>query len=117
MISRRALLAGSAGSALALSANPRIVVGQTNEPIKIGVVTPLSGPQEFIGSFVKSGAEVAAEMINKAGGVKGRPLQLEFRDEKANPAAATTVARELLGLGYNLQLGTISSTVALAYAR
>ncbi|AWB22752.1 branched-chain amino acid ABC transporter substrate-binding protein [Methylobacterium currus] len=115
MISRRALLAGGAGSALALSVNPRIVVGQTNEPIKIGVVTPLSGPQEFIGSFVKSGAEVAAEMINKAGGVKGRPLQLEFRDEKANPAAATTVARELLGLGYNLQLGTISSTVALAY--
>jgi branched-chain amino acid transport system substrate-binding protein len=114
-LSRRALLASGAGTALALSANPRVLVGQTNEPIRLGVVTPLSGPQEFIGSFVKNGAEVAVDLINKAGGVRGRPLALEFRDEKANPAAATTVARELLGMGINLQLGTIASTVALAY--
>ncbi|GJD52211.1 hypothetical protein OPKNFCMD_4973 [Methylobacterium crusticola] len=115
MISRRTLLAGGAGTALALSARPRIVVGQTNEPIRLGVITPLSGLQEFIGSFVRNGAEVAAQMINKAGGVDGRPIVLEVRDEKANPAAATTVARELLGNGITLQLGTISSTVALAY--
>jgi branched-chain amino acid transport system substrate-binding protein len=114
-LSRRALLATGAGSALALSAQPHIVVGQTNEPIRLGVVTPLSGPQEFIGSFVKNGAEIAADIINKAGGIKGRRIALEFRDEKANPAAATTVARELLGMGINLQLGTIASTVALAY--
>jgi len=114
-MTRRTFLAAGGGTALALSANPRIVVGQTNEPIRLGVITPLSGPQEFIGSFVKNGAEVAAEMINKAGGIKGRQIVLEFRDEKANPAAAVTVARELLGNGINLQLGTISSTVALAY--
>jgi len=58
-------------------------------PIKIGLVTPLSGSQEFIGIFVKNGAEVAVDQINKAGGVLGRPLQLEIRDDKATRSPKT----------------------------
>ena len=85
-------------------------------PIKIGLVTPLSGPQEFIGIFVKNGAEVAVDQINKAGGILGRPLQLEIRDDKASPAAALAVTRELLGAGVNLHIGGISSAVVLAVA-
>ena len=85
-------------------------------PIKIGLVTPLSGSQEFIGIFVKNGAEVAVDQINKAGGVLGRPLQLEIRDDKASPAAALAVTRELLGAGVNLHIGGISSAVVLAVA-
>lgn len=113
MISRRAALAG--GTALALSSHPRIAFGQTSEPIRIGVITPLSGPQEFIGSFVRHGAEVAADLLNRSGGIAGRKVVLEIRDDKANPAVGTTVARELLGNGINLHLGAISSTVALAF--
>jgi branched-chain amino acid transport system substrate-binding protein len=85
-------------------------------PIKIGLVTPLSGPQEFIGIFVKNGAEVAVDQINKAGGILGRPVQLEIRDDKASPAAALAVTRELLGAGVNLHIGGISSAVVLAVA-
>lgn len=85
-------------------------------PLRIGLITPLSGPQEFIGTYVKNGAEIAVDQINKAGGILGRQVVLEIRDDKANPAAALAAARELLGAGVNLHVGGISSAVVLALA-
>lgn len=102
----------AAAGALALPAHLRA----QGTPLKIGLITPLSGPQEFIGSYVKNGAEIAVDQINKAGGILGRPIALEIRDDKANPAAALAAARELLGMGINLHLGGISSAVVLALA-
>jgi len=110
---RQVLQFGAAGaSALAL---PQLARAQSG-PLRIGLITPLSGPQEFIGTYVKNGAEVAVEQINKAGGILGRQVALEIRDDKANPAAALAAAREMLGMGINLHVGGISSAVVLALA-
>ena len=110
---RQVLQLGAAGaSALAL---PQLAFAQSG-PLRIGLITPLSGPQEFIGTYVKNGAEVAVEQVNKAGGILGRQVALEIRDDKANPAAALAAARELLGMGINLHVGGISSAVVLALA-
>lgn len=110
---RKVLQLGAAGaSALAL---PQLAFAQSG-PLRIGLITPLSGPQEFIGTYVKNGAEVAVDQINKAGGILGRQVALEIRDDKANPAAALAAARELLGMGVNLHVGGISSAVVLALA-
>jgi branched-chain amino acid transport system substrate-binding protein len=100
----------AAASSLAL---PQFALAQGG-PLRIGRVTPQSGPQEFIGTYVKNGAEVAVEQINKAGGILGRQVALEIRDDKANPAAALAATRELLGAGINLHIGGISSAVVLA---
>lgn len=114
--SRRTLLKTTAAAAAIAPMSRLWIPGAraADNPITLGLVTPLSGAQEMIGSFVRHGAEIAVEKINADGGVNGRPLALEIRDSKANPAAATVAARELLGQGVNLQLGTISSAVALA---
>lgn len=109
---RRQVLAG--GAALAAATQSTHLWAQQQKPIRIGVITPLSGPQEFLGTYVKNGAEVAVDQINKAGGVMGRPLQLVIRDDKANPAAGVAAAKELLADGVNLHIGTISSAVLLA---
>jgi len=112
-ITRRTFVATSMVGAASLAA-PWVRRAGAADPITLGVVTPLSGPAEFIGKFVKNGAEVAVMLLNEAGGVNGREVKLEMRDSKVNPAAATAAARELLSAGVNLQLGTISSAVALA---
>jgi branched-chain amino acid transport system substrate-binding protein len=78
------------------------------------LVTPLSGPQQIVGNAVRLGAEIAIDGVNAAGGIDGRSVTLEIRDSKANPNDATIAARELLGSGVTMQLGAISSTVALA---
>ncbi|AMS45512.1 ABC transporter substrate-binding protein [Aminobacter aminovorans] len=112
-LNRRTLLKTTVAGA-ATVAYGRYAVGQTNEPIKIGVVTGLSGPGEPAGRSIKLGAEIAVAQVNKAGGVLGRQLVLEFRDDKGNVAQATAMARELLGSGINLLTGTSQSAVALA---
>ena len=57
------------------------------DPIKVGVVTPLSGTYAPIGKQVRWGAELAVKEINAAGGVKGRPFELLFEDEEPSTAA------------------------------
>lgn len=114
-ISRRNILKGTAalGGAAALQM-PFVLRGSAQETITIGVITPLSGPQQLIGNFVKIGAEIGADWVNANGGISGKQVKLEFRDDKANPNDATVVTRELVGSGVNLTLGAIASPVALA---
>lgn len=111
-LTRRAVLAGGAAGVAAPFLAPRW--SWANEPVTLGLVTPLSGPVQLIGNAARVGAEVAVAQVNAAGGIDGRELRLEMRDSKANPNDATVVARELIGQGVNLQFGTMSSTVALA---
>src|ERR1700742_102109 len=65
------------------------------DPIKIGVVTPLSGTYAQIGQQVRWGYELAAKEINGQGGIMGRKVELLFEDEEANPAVATQKAEKL----------------------
>ena len=65
------------------------------EPIKIGVVTPLSGTYTPIGQQVRWGLELATKEVNAAGGIMGRQVQLIFEDEEANPSVAVQKAEKL----------------------
>ncbi|MBS4037839.1 MAG: ABC transporter substrate-binding protein [Hydrogenophaga sp.] len=97
-------LACLAGSALA-----------QNTPIRIGVVTPLSGTYAGIGQQVKWGLDLAARQINAAGGVAGRPLELVYEDEEANPAVAVQKAEKLFQVNkVDFLTGTVNSGSTLA---
>lgn len=62
------------------------VVARAAEPIKIGMVIPMTGPIAESGRFGIQGAKLAIEEVNKAGGVLGRPLELVTEDDQsANP--------------------------------
>lgn len=81
---------------------------------KLGFVSALSGPSETLGRPMLEGAQIAVEEINATGGVNGRQIELLVRDTKGKPDSGTVAARELIGEGANLLLGTVSSAVALA---
>jgi branched-chain amino acid transport system substrate-binding protein len=56
------------------------------EPIKIGMVVPLTGPIADAGRYGMQGAKLAVAEINAAGGVLGRPLELLIEDDQTqNP--------------------------------
>lgn len=85
------------------------------EPIKIGVVTPLSGTYAGIGQPVRWGLELAAHEINDAGGVSGRKLVLLFEDEEANPAVAVQKAERLFQVEHvEFLTGMVNSGSTLA---
>jgi len=85
------------------------------DPIKVGVVTPLSGSYAPIGKQVRWGAELAVKEINAAGGVNGRKFELLFEDEEANPPVAVRKAEKLLQQDkVDLLTGTVNSGSTLA---
>lgn len=88
---------------------------QAGAPIKIGVVTPLSGTYAGIGQQVKWGLDLAAAQINGNGGVMGRKLELIYEDEEANPAVATQKAEKLFQVNkVDFLTGTVNSGSTLA---
>ena len=112
MLDRSSLLRASASGAIVLAlAGSAYAV----DPIKVGVVTPLSGTYAPIGKQVRWGAELAVKEINAAGGVKGRMFELLFEDEEANPPVAVRKSEKLLQQDkVDLLTGTVNSGSTLA---
>ncbi|VFR69298.1 Branched-chain amino acid ABC transporter, amino acid-binding protein (TC 3.A.1.4.1) [plant metagenome] len=77
---------------------PSLTAGaQAAEPIKIGLITALSGQSALAGESLTRGIQVAIDEINAQGGLLGgRPVQLVRRDDEANPAKGVVAARELI---------------------
>lgn len=102
-------------AATTLSLAAAAAVAQAGAPIKIGVVTPLSGTYAGIGQQVKWGLDLAAAQINAGGGVMGRKLELIYEDEEANPAVATQKAEKLFQVNkVDFLTGTVNSGSTLA---
>lgn len=100
--------------AVALGFSTSLVLAQSG-PIKIGVVTPLSGTYTPIGEQVKMGLDLAAKEINAAGGINGRKVDLIYEDEEANPAVATQKAEKLFQVEkVDFLTGTVNSGSTLA---
>jgi branched-chain amino acid transport system substrate-binding protein len=102
-------------AATTLSLAAAAAFAQAGAPIKIGVVTPLSGTYAGIGQQVKWGLDLAAAQINAGGGVMGRKLELIYEDEEANPAVATQKAEKLFQVNkVDFLTGTVNSGSTLA---
>jgi ABC-type branched-subunit amino acid transport system substrate-binding protein len=65
-------------------------------PIRIGQAAATSGTNQQLGTATKLGIEAAFAEQNAAGGIPGRQLQLEFRDDQYDPSTAVSAARELV---------------------
>ena len=100
MISRRNLLQAGAASAAALAVGSRSALaanapGVTDTEIKIGQTMPYSGPASAYGVIGK--ADVAYfKMINEAGGINGRKLNLISLDDGYSPPKAVEQTRKLV---------------------
>jgi len=67
------------------------------EPIKIGVVGPHSGPAAYDGQSNLLGAEIAAQEINAAGGLLGgRKIEIVAADSRGIPAEAVSAYRKVV---------------------
>jgi branched-chain amino acid transport system substrate-binding protein len=69
---------------------------QAAEPIKIGILTCLTGPVGFIGQPVKEAFVAVFDDINAKGGVLGRKLEVYIEDDQSNPSNAVIAATKLI---------------------
>jgi branched-chain amino acid transport system substrate-binding protein len=89
-------LAG-AGAATALSGFPfvnRQALGQ--QPIKLGVVLPMTGPMALEAQEMLTATQIAVEDANADGGVMGRKVDIVVRDSEFKPEVAKRKATELV---------------------
>jgi len=66
------------------------------EPIKIGILDPLSSPYKTSSIHDVHGANVAVDLFNKRGGVLGRPVTIIEADDASSPDAALKAATKFV---------------------
>ena len=90
MMRRRAALV----AAIALAVAP---AAQAAEPVQVGAVEILSGPNAAYGIAIKAGLDLALEAVNAKGVLGGRPVALTVEDSGGTKDGAINAARKLIG--------------------
>ncbi|MDR3467861.1 MAG: ABC transporter substrate-binding protein [Xanthobacteraceae bacterium] len=94
-MSRRSLMGGLAMLPLASC----FARADAKEPIRIGVLAPLTGGGGPYGADIVKASKLAADQINAAGGVLGgRTIELFVEDDETSATAAVKAARKLLDI-------------------
>ena len=70
--------------------------GVSADKIVFGQAAALGGPAGALGQGMKIGIEAAFAEVNKAGGVKGRKLELKSVDDGYEPTKSIEVVKKLL---------------------
>ncbi|WP_458094915.1 ABC transporter substrate-binding protein [Roseomonas sp. WA12] len=114
-LNRRGLLAS--GAALGLGALARPAIAQ-NAPLKIGMITSLSGPGSYLGQDIRDGFMLAMEM--EGGTLGGAAVQVMVEDDGLRPGQGKQIAerfmkneriRLLTGIVFSNVLGAVAPDV------
>lgn len=92
------------------------VAEATGDPIKIGVLAPLTGDVSIYGIAAKNGIVMAVDEINAAGGVLGSQIELVILDEKGDISEAVNAYNSLLNQDIVALLGDVTSKPCMAVA-
>jgi branched-chain amino acid transport system substrate-binding protein len=80
--------------------------------LKIGVIHPVTGPLAEPGQACRLGAQMAADAINAAGGIKaldGMKLELVLGDTQTKPDVGRTEAERVINQGAQMLMGSFDS--------
>jgi len=95
-VSRRTVLKGVGAAAGALAFPGIIRTASAADPIRVGVISPLTGAWTVYGRAHMAGFELAVEEINAAGGVLGRPIEIVVGDSQTEPRIVVEQANRLV---------------------
>ena len=85
------------------------------EPIKVGIIDPLSSPYKTSSIHDVHGANVAVDLYNKRGGVLSRPVTILEADDASNPDQAVKAATKFIKEDrVDVLMGTFNGDCALA---
>jgi branched-chain amino acid transport system substrate-binding protein len=96
VVSRRHVVAGIGGLAVASAARPIWAQAPSATPVKIGQTLSLTGPFAQTGIVHKIVSEYYVERLNKNGGLLGRPVEYTLLDDQSKPDVARTLYERLV---------------------
>ena len=95
------------------------VPGVTDDAIRVGLITDLTGPLAFIGQEESAGVRLYFRHINDNGGIHGRKLELRVEDDGYRPPRSIAAFRKLVErdrifcFAGNLGTSTVTATLPL----
>jgi branched-chain amino acid transport system substrate-binding protein len=115
---RRTVLSGIAGGAVASTfAMPGFLQAQTSAPIKLGFQLHRTGIGASYGRWYERTAQAALKMVNDAGGINGRPVEIMFEDDATDPKRGSEVIEKLVNQqGVDVVFGPLFSHVVIGSA-
>ena len=104
------------------AAEPASVEKSAYEPpadkIKIAYIGPLTGNYVTYGTNQRQALELAVDEVNKAGGINGKMVEIEWNDDKSDPNETVTLAAKVVEENDILTVfGPFTTTSALASAQ
>jgi ABC-type branched-subunit amino acid transport system substrate-binding protein len=92
---RRTILQSALGAA-AMAVVPATVHAQANTPIRIGSTLALTGPLSSTAMIHKLVGEIYIEQLNKRGGLLGRQVEWNVKDDQSKPDLARTLYEQII---------------------
>jgi len=80
-------------------------------PFEINAILSLTGQGAYLGAEEQQAFRIAEELVNKSGGIKGRPIKFVVADDQTSPQVAVQLANVLIAKGAPVILGlSLSAT-------
>jgi branched-chain amino acid transport system substrate-binding protein len=86
----------------------------TNSPYEINAVLSLTGGAAVIGTHEAQSLSIAEKLINRDGGIQGRPVKFVVQDDTSNPQVSVQLMNGLIAKGAPVVIG--SGVVAMCNA-
>ena len=87
--------------------------GTASAQVKFGMAGPITGPSAATGAQMKNGVAQAVEDINKAGGILGKKITVEYGDDVSDPKQGVSVANNFAADGVRFVIGDYNSGVTM----
>jgi len=89
------------------------LAGTASAEVKFGMAGPITGPSAATGAQMKNGVDQAATDINKAGGILGQKITVEYGDDVSDPKQGVSVANKFAADGVKFVIGDYNSGVTI----
>lgn len=82
------------------------------EPIKIGVVLPMSGKMAYYKDYIPPAMNIAVDEINSSGGINGRTIKVLYEDSAGDSTQSVTAFNKLVQIDeVKFVFTTVSNTI------
>jgi branched-chain amino acid transport system substrate-binding protein len=75
------------------------------DPYIIHAIVPLTGPNAFLGKGEATTLQAIEAMVNKKGGIRGRPIAIQIADDASDPVKSVQLVNQLAAQGAPFVLG------------
>jgi branched-chain amino acid transport system substrate-binding protein len=86
-------------------------VASAADPYEINVILPMTGGAAYLGQSESTSYRVIESIVNKSGGIKGRPVKFAILDDQSNPQISLQLASQIVAKGVPVFLGPAVSAM------